>query len=129
MLNFVDKKLTLGEAHLIVGNEYENIHNLYLNFSKNIYASADPDSREWEGALIEYDDHTAGKEPDTFSDKKRAKFEEAFAELDEPFVQEQTTCEHEEFDTVFYALQWSSIAGDMGGDNCCEGMLVFGIPE
>ena len=127
---FDGKKLIGGECHMFVGNEYENINNLYLNFSKNIYKSiTDPN---WEGALIEWDDYLAEKEPDIFTNKKRDKFEAEFAELDVPYVAEEADGENSNGDDVYYGLEWGLMRSELSkelAEDLCEGAFYFGVPE
>ena len=83
------KCISIG-GEFMSNQEVKNIHNLYLNCSKNIFLSLD-EKKEWQGTLFEYDDFiNKNKDATTEYSKasERDKFEEDFAKLEIPCAEE-----------------------------------------
>lgn len=131
-LTFDDKdQLVSCEAHLHASQRVKNIHNLYTNFSQNLFLSLDK-NKEWSGGLCTIDDAKAGKASKEYADaSQRDKFVEDFAALAVPFAREEGADAFDDTLNRVYNLTW---LGDASlevpqFDGLVEGMLFFGLQE
>ena len=109
-----DEGLLVGiQGNIVAGKEIQNINQLYLLCSKNIYNSCS-DEKKWDATIYEtYADYDAEKNAKTFSgDRKREKFETAISSAeptDGLYVDETISDHNEEIDNnVFASLGWNN---------------------
>lgn len=114
VFGFVEVEFDSNGKCIYIGGEFmanqeaKNIHNLYLNCSKNIFLSLDK-NKEWQGMLAEYDDIIAENQDGlkNYSNaSKRDKFEEDFAAMAIPCAQESGSDQFDATQNRTYELEY-----------------------
>lgn len=117
-------------ANYFAGQQVENIHQLYLKVSRNLYNGLEKDV-EWEAGL---DDMTDDEYlPSNYTEANRLEFEEAFNALEVPGVDEfgGGVCQ-QVISCAFEGYYYGDASQNLGSDEIAPavmGSFVFGKPE